>query len=421
MRFKLFGSKGEFGYELKLILITSLIISSTSFVAIFINIFIGLESGIVILSAVSFIVYLLLYFFGRLYRNEIVIRWVITIVSLLTLNATWYLNNSSNGPINYLFLVFTAIIIVIWDKKKLVFLIIIVAINIALLFYIESYFPEIIKEYPNRMSRIIDIYTGLIISLIILASYTLSSKRNYLEQLVAAKQSDELKSAFLANMSHEVRTPLNAIVGLTRIMIDNDLTPDQKNTYSEIVHSNSVTLIGLIEDIMDMSKIESKQLTFNYDSVNIHALFDNLKEKFQKELISNVKPDISLEHFMYTEKFIVKTDAIRLEQILNHLLANAVKYTKQGAIHFGCSESNGILLFFVKDTGIGIKQKNTEKIFDRFIKIEEDKDNVHRGTGLGLYLSKKLVHLLKGNIWVETEYGVGSTFYFTLPDLNDKV
>jgi signal transduction histidine kinase len=238
-------------------------------------------------------------------------------------------------------------------------------------------------------------------------------KKNYIYEFERAKMSDLLKSAFVANMSHEIRTPLNAIVGFSSLMSDPDISVEDKKIFEEQVNRNSDYLLNLIEDIIDVSKIESNQLTVKIQDVDVVPVISQIVQSFQLSVLSG--KNVLLKCSLDMPQIIVKVDKVRFEQILRNLLSNALKFTENGSIEVGCQRVDEFYAFSVKDTGIGIHADHHEAIFERFIKIDNSKQHLHRGTGIGLFLSKQLVEMFGGKIWLESEVGKGSTFYFTIP------
>ncbi|MCD4833099.1 MAG: tetratricopeptide repeat protein [Bacteroidales bacterium] len=260
----------------------------------------------------------------------------------------------------------------------------------------------------------------------------LEKHQNHLEKLVTertkeleiakekAEESDRLKTAFLANMSHEIRTPMNAIIGFTDLLNDSELTDETKVELTGLINHNSDTLLHLIDDIIDLSKIESGQLKIDKRECNIDKIFNLLFEIFneRKNILSKSKINIIVNNKLKNEQFKLVTDHIRLQQILSNLIDNALKFTEKGFVEYGCffsDKNDQELTFYVKDTGIGLSPDQQVQIFNRFYKTEEDKRKLYRGAGLGLSISKKLTELLGGKLWVESEKDMGSVFYFTLP------
>ncbi len=254
----------------------------------------------------------------------------------------------------------------------------------------------------------------------------LTTHRYHLETLISkrtadlenakqmAEKSDRLKTAFLANMSHEIRTPMNAIVGFSTLLGKSELTDAEKDEYIKIITSNSETLLVLINDILDISLIESNQLALNKSNFSINRILLELEKYF---LLNNSKNiNICFKNQDDNIEVFINNDAVRLNQIVSNLLSNAYKYTEMGSINFGFNIENGNVIFYVADTGIGIDKNEFKNIFDHFYKIEKHGLKYYRGTGIGLAICKKLVNLMGGEIWVESYKGEGSTFYFSLPN-----
>jgi len=244
------------------------------------------------------------------------------------------------------------------------------------------------------------------------------------KKLLAAKEkaeeSDNLKSAFLANMSHEIRTPMNAILGFAELitMPDSEVTPPEKENFIKLINNSGNNLLRLIDDIIDISKIEAGQIKIHKKECYLNTTLQEIQQSFLeiRKIKEKENIDIRINENVRTQNLIINTDTLRLNQVLTNLIDNALKFTEDGFIEFGYEIQNkDKLLFYVKDTGVGMDQKKKDLVFDRFTKIEDDKNRLYRGAGLGLAISKSLVELLGGKIWVESTPSVGSTFYFNLP------
>ncbi len=246
------------------------------------------------------------------------------------------------------------------------------------------------------------------------------------EALEKAEESDRLKSAFLANMSHEIRTPLNGIIGFSKYLRNfPDTNREETLKFLNIICNSADHLLNLINDIIDISKIEVGQLKIAPESINLNALLNEIYTFYY-----SAKPDLSKRGVSFrittslsdAESSIV-VDKVRLRQVLNNLIGNALKFTREGSVEFGyeLTTDKNYVRFFVKDTGIGISKDKVELIFQRFRQADIDITKKFGGTGLGLAISKSLVDLMGGNIWVDSQPEIGSTFYFTLPFIKTAI
>ena len=240
------------------------------------------------------------------------------------------------------------------------------------------------------------------------------------KELEVAKRSTRLKEQFLANMSHEFRTPLNAIVGMTRLLSDNNPKQDQIN-YLNAITKSSENLMAIINDILDITKIEAGRIQlytipFEVKPI-IQGLYDNFHLKAQEK---NIKYKVSIDESVPP---ILIGDPMRLIQILSNIISNAIKFTDEGFVELNCtthgfskSDGNIIRIYFtIKDTGIGISEQNKETVFNSFSQEVSDTTRKYGGAGLGLSISQKLVELYKGNLSFESTSGEGSVFTVELP------
>ncbi len=229
-----------------------------------------------------------------------------------------------------------------------------------------------------------------------------------------AEQSDKLKSAFLANMSHEIRTPMNGILGFAELLKEPRLSDEQQHKYIGIIEKSGERMLNIINDIVDISRIEAGLMDVTLKESNINEQLDYIYTFF--------KPQVKAKGMQFRppgllpdEKAIVVTDREKLFAILTNLVKNAIKYSNEGTIEFGCGENGSALKFFVRDTGIGIPKDRQHAIFDRFVQADIEDRDARQGAGLGLAISKAYAEMLGGEIWVESEKGKGSSFYFTIP------
>jgi PAS domain S-box-containing protein len=235
-----------------------------------------------------------------------------------------------------------------------------------------------------------------------------------------AEESDRLKTSFLANMSHEIRTPMNGIIGFANLLRDAGLEEDMRDLYLKHIDQSSNQLLNIIDDIIDISKIESGQLKICNKPVRINLVLDEIYSSFFHRIRGDEpgqkQVDFKLEKGNDSRDFTIVTDDFRLSQVFNNLIGNAIKFTREGCISFGYRfKDQRHVEFFVRDSGIGIPHNKTRLIFDRFGQVNQEPDLQATGTGLGLPISKSLVNLMGGEMWVESEPDKGSCFYFTLP------
>ena len=229
-----------------------------------------------------------------------------------------------------------------------------------------------------------------------------------------AEESDKLKSAFLANMSHEIRTPMNGILGFAQLLSEPNLSAEKIKSFVEIINSSSNQLLNIIDDLIDIAKIEANQLNISLQPIDINSVLNELFTLFEFKTKSK-KLNFILEKTITTNDSIVITDENRLGQILINLINNSLKFTEKGFVKFGVAVKEKELEFYVQDSGSGIPFEIQEKIFDRFVQAETSLSKMMGGTGLGLSISKSLVELLGGRIWLKSEVEIGTTFYFTIP------
>ena len=233
------------------------------------------------------------------------------------------------------------------------------------------------------------------------------------KQLALAKEkaenADLSKSTFLANMSHEIRTPLNAITGFAEILASAN-TEEEKAQYQEIIKMNADLLLQLVNDILDMSKIEAGTLEFVYTKVDINLLLSDLRQLFQMK-VNDAGGNIQIIAEPSLPSCSIETDRNRVAQVLSNFTTNAIKFTQEGTISIGYEARDTDLYFYVTDTGAGIPADKLPEVFGRFVKLNKDK----KGTGLGLSISKTIVNKLEGQIGADSVEGKGSTFWFTIP------
>ena len=229
-----------------------------------------------------------------------------------------------------------------------------------------------------------------------------------------AEESDRLKSAFLANMSHEIRTPMNGILGFAELLKEPNLTGEEQQKYISVIERSGARMLNILNDIIDISKIEAGLMELDIKETNINEQIEYIYTFFKPEAEAKGMK-LSFNTPLPAKEATIATDREKVYAVLTNLVKNAIKYSKDGSIEFGYVKKVGFLEFFVKDTGIGISKDRQEAIFERFIQADIEDKMARQGAGLGLAITKAYIEILGGKIWVESQEGMGSTFFFTLP------
>jgi signal transduction histidine kinase/ActR/RegA family two-component response regulator len=378
-----------------------------------VHILMNLKMQPVFFAGGSSLVILGLYFILRFKKCLLIPKTILTLLGLIGLDFTWYAKYLSNGPVLFFLLIFVALVIWVWEGRALAIMLTLYFINVALLFFIDYHAPEELFLYPEDRKRSVDIFLSFGLYSFLLLFLLQIVKREYNRQKEKAIRADRLKSAFLANMSHEIRTPMNSIVGFSRLL-EKGGTPEEMKQYTSIIQKSSDNLLRLIDDIINLSRIEAGDMEMKLSEVSLFEMFTELKDEYTLELSNRGKSSIKLDMVLPDPGLKCQADPMRLKQVLTNLLDNAVKFTDAGEITLRCERMKDYLQFSVEDTGTGLKAGERERIFEQFVKFNHTRTN-YEGSGIGLSIARKIVELSGGRIWVESEEDKGSRFYFTLP------
>ena len=305
--------------------------------------------------------------------------------------------------------------------------------KITFLYFLVSFFwilfsDKFLQSISNDANTLTQLqtYKGwfFVVSTSLLLFWIINSelkKKNKIQEklrkaMLKAEESDRLKTAFLSNMSHEIRTPLNGIVGFSNLLCDEMVSEKNKEIFLEQINRNSQLLLKIIDDIIEVSKIQENMITVNIQTVDLHEILDQLSKTYL-----NTNPALKAKNLEFRilnnlnrHPLFLQTDPARLSQILVNLIDNAIKYTQQGSIGLGYELLDKEIRIFVEDTGIGISDENLKLIFERYKQPAETRDS-NAGFGLGLSISKGLTEALNGTIDVKSEKGKGSCFSIRLP------
>jgi signal transduction histidine kinase len=384
-----------------------------------VHLILNLKIAPVLIASGSSLILIGLYYFVRFKSCLFYPKLILSIWGLAMLDLAWYVKYLSNGPVLFLIMLFAILIIWVWEGRSLIIMLSFFLLNLAGLFIVEYRTPLELLMYQDLRIRSVDIFAsiGLYTSLGGFLLYV--AKKEFVRQKENAIRSDKLKSAFLANMSHEIRTPMNAIAGFSQLLSE-DKSAKTRDKYISLIQKSSQSLLRLINDIIDLSKIEAGDMEIKYSEFSIEKIFAELKEQYAIELSKAGKSDIYLNYTITDKDLTFFSDSLRIKQVMSNLLSNAIKFTEHGKITFGCRKKKGELLFHVTDTGIGIPEEDQKTIFEQFHNINYQNLNVD-GSGIGLAIVERIVGLFNGSIWINSIPGLGSTFYFTIPYDPDRI
>lgn len=373
----------------------------------------GLKSTAVI-AAGSAIILFCLYYAVRFHSLIFVPKLILTLGGLVVLDVTWYFKFLSNGPILICILIFAALMLLLWEGKSLLVLLVLYFLNLLVLFYIDYNAPEVLLEYPDSKTRSIDIFSSFFIYVSLLVILLYVFKKEFIRQQQKAFQSDKLKSAFLANMSHEIRTPMNGILGFSDLLKNPNLSGTMQQEYIGIIERSGHRMLNVINNIIDISRIEAGLSQLDIQETNVNEQFDRIYKLFTPEAAAK-GVNLVYNSPEAVEQIIIKTDREKIAAILTNLVKNALKYSNNGIVEMGYTVRKSHIEFYVKDNGIGIETDRQKAIFERFVQADIEDVQARQGAGLGLSISKAYAELLGGDIAVKSQVGIGSTFTFILP------
>ena len=346
------------------------------------------------------------------------------IVSIPLFFVQYFINGGSSGPVGYIILIAVAFFLFIQRPKYRVAFIIYTVISVVLGGVIEYNYPELVIGYTSHKQQVLDHIYTLILTILILVYIISYVREHYNKEKKGALAAEKLKSSFLTNMSHEIRTPLNAIVGYSQLLADDDYSKQEKEEQLDVVRDNAHILLNLIDDVLEMTRIEAGSIEIHNDQINVYEVMDGLYSKFSEnfKLKNNSRITFTGNYDESAKEILIESDIIRVKQILSNVLNNAIKFTEHGNIIFGYSlNKKKSIEFHIIDSGIGIPEEEMDFIFEKFKKQQLRLDKHRLGAGLGLAISKNLVDMLQGRIEIESEEGQGTEVRIILPVKPKKV
>lgn len=373
----------------------------------------GLSTTHVLLAVMGALFTLILYLLVRFTQQLKIPMFLLSLLGLFLLDYVWYAKFMSAGPLLFFIMIFGVLLVWMWDGKMKFVMLAVHLINFVGLYIIEINSPAWMLVYPEGVSRSLDIYTSIAAYSAVLFVFLYMVKIESRSKEERALKSEKIKSAFLANMSHEIRTPMNSIIGFSELLTQNS-GEEEFETFKKNIEDNGKNLLRLIDDIIDLSKIEAGDLKMEKNDFSVRKLMRDCQAHFTRELEKRGRSYLMIALNLPEEELVIRSDYLRLKQVLSNLLSNAVKFTTEGGITLSCKKNGKELTFSVADTGTGIPEKDQDKVFDRFISYNYEGMNTE-GSGIGLSIVQKIVEILKGRVWFTSEEGIGSTFYVSLP------
>jgi len=380
------------------------------------NYIIGLEESTYISIAVTIIA--IVYFFLNRFTNKFkLLASSGFVIILFGYNIYYIFNYGSSGPMIYFSFLIVYFTLLYSNKTLKYILFFLFLANVLLLYYLEFEIPEFVNKYENFDEQFFDHVISIIIVVFTFIVLIRTLIKIQLNEKEIAQESNRLKSTFLANTSHDLRAPVNSILSFSELLNQEKLSQSEISKYVKIIHSNSSQLLTLINDIFDISIIESKNIIITPQNTNINDVLEEIYTNAKRDIeVSEKQIDLDVIFGLPLTQSVLYIDPVRIKQILTNLIQNAIKHTESGMIVFGYDKkiNTNELLFFVKDTGYGIPENKLEDIFERYV-TDISKTKSIKGTGLGLHITSSLVKLMNGKIWVESQLGVGSKFFFSIP------
>ncbi|MFB6342553.1 histidine kinase dimerization/phospho-acceptor domain-containing protein [Saccharicrinis sp. FJH62] len=383
-----------------------------------INIFLGFQTILIIFTVSAFFIYTAILILLKRSKYILWLKWIFISFTLFMMNFLWFYNYGSKGPAPYFFVLLYSVMIFLLHGKQNTLMTIVLVLNIIIIAVIDITHPGITGQYETILARKIDVYTGILMYLILIFGLMNLAKQSYINQYYEAKNSEKLKSIFLANLSHEIRTPMNAILGFSELIAQDEIDEDSKNAYAKIIDENGNSLLKLIDNILEISKIESNQLKLNIAELHLTDVMKSM-ENIIKRKIEESKKQLKLTISKPEDQIHIHSDKFILEKILFFILENAVKFSDSGEIIFSCKHEKRHIIFMIKDFGIGIDKSIGQNVFNIFSKSEKNISTniLNEGAGLSLYLARAFTDKLNGHIWYKSnDEEPGTTFYLSIPE-----
>lgn len=388
----------------------SLIIVSAIF-----NPFLEVPDSVIIINLLSSIIIMFFYWLTRFKKRFALGKLLYLSYVFVMINFLWIETAGSSGPTLIYIVAFIPMLTFMLNNKALTYSYIVIGINIPALILLEAYWPDLIKYYPSELYRVLDILMVSLVFILFEIPLIIYIKKLVITQRNNAREVAIQKTSYITNLSHEIRTPMNAILGFSELLNQDDLEIVEQKSYIQQINENGNTLLLLLNNIINISKIEHGQTEVSLSQFNALQIITRVHSSlsYKQSQLVDFKVIASEKN-----DEIIYSDAMFLYQILSNLTYNALKFTKKGFVHMDIQSNNDSVTFIVKDSGIGICESKQAYIFKQFEQAKSDYHMINlNGSGLGLAISSNLTEKLNGHICFESEKNVGTTFYLTLPFL----
>lgn len=414
------GSNEFFSLEHRFLNFITLAITLGLFLALPINGYVDYQEEIIFPNIIFFVAFACLFYFSRIKKVFLATVWWSYITFIILSVALWSAEGGTSSPTLYTFISHLAIFMWIFPLKHRLPSFILLFVIISIMFFIEVKYPELIVPNPTINQTPTDQYLIFSITLLIIYLFSKYTRRNYLVEKEKSSKSDKLKSAFIANLSHEVRTPLNAILGFSELISDENATVEEKKEYKALIAQSSRSLLSLLSDMIELSRMQAGDYKAEY---KICEPAEILKEIIRDA--EELKKELHKEHILITTQIdfdnTVESDPFALKQIATNLFSNAIKFTHRGEIHVRLYDDTDYFILEFKDTGIGIRKEAQKIIFDSYRQVDDSTTRNYGGTGVGLSLTKGFVMALNGKIKVKSKERIGSTFIVSIPKMEKNI
>ncbi len=394
------------------LIMMSLIAFVSFFVFSFVNYFVlELHDFDIVSMLLSSLIYGAIYFYSRNMENIKKPFFVMVVITIPLFAVLTILNGGITGPMMYLFMLAIVFFFYMQKPKNIIYLVLYVFFTFGVIAYIEMEHPEIIVSYSSKEQQVVDTILTVMLVVGIFLYIVTYERKHYDRQRENALHAERVKASFLTNMSHEIRTPLNAIVGYAQLLADEECSFREGEDHMRVIRNNANILLNLVDDVLEMTRIESGTIELKNHEINLYELMQFLHQKFEDNthLVSNPALKFVANYDEKAKDIVFYGDVIRIKQVLSNFLSNAFKFTETGVVILGYDLLKGNRIeFHVIDSGIGIPEKEKDFVFQKFKKQETGVEKYRLGAGLGLAIASNLTRLMKGTIELYSEQGEGT-------------